>query len=93
MRMESLKALEKKPKHFDELIDHYDLLVHGMSGKHKMFGGREAGVQIGYQMNLLEGINDLDDSDDQDPDEGKGMDGTEGGEDDPEQGGIPQGGL
>jgi len=61
--MELLTRLKKKaPSHFHALLEHYDLLVHGMSEKYKIMGGMETAAQIGYQADLLRSIDELHDS-------------------------------
>ena len=65
MRMESLRELRNRtPNRFDDLIEHYDLLVHGMSGRYKVLAGRETATQIKYQADLLKSIDESHDSDD-----------------------------
>jgi len=72
MRMESLKELKNKaPNHFDNLIEHYDLLVHGMSGRYKVLGGRETAAQIKYQADLLKSIDESHDSNSSDKGKGR----------------------
>jgi len=63
MRLESLKELKKSlPNRFRDLIEHYDLLVHGMSGRYRLLGGRDTENQMRYQANLLKSISESHDS-------------------------------
>lgn len=83
MRLQSLGNMRTAlPKHFNDLIEHYDLLVHGMSGSRKILGGTDTQAQIRYQADLLKSFSELHDSDkdadekaegeDEDNDEGQG---------------------
>jgi hypothetical protein len=67
MRLQSLVELKNAlPNHFHNLIEHYDLLVHGMSGTHRLLGGRDTEVQMKYQASLLKSIEESHDSGDED---------------------------
>lgn len=73
MRLQSLYEMRKMlPNHFKDLINHYDLLVHGMSKNHKILGGTDTEAQIRYQADLLKSFSESHDASDGDECEDKG---------------------
>lgn len=73
MRIQSLGEMESiQPNHFCKLINHYNLLVHGISATHKLLGGGDAEAQMTYQADLLKSMHETPDSDSDDRDQDKG---------------------
>ena len=73
-----MQMKNNRPNHFTKLIQHYDLLVHGISGKYRVLGGGDVEAQMKYQANLLKSIGEACDSDPED-ESGSEDEGTEGG--------------